>query len=135
MIAEACVPEQIRQTPLLLLPRLDGNLDVVMESNRRQADRFPMDRDVHYKILNRQCAGEVGIGKTINMSSNGVLFTTDGHELRGRTLEVSISWPAQLNSVVPLKLVTRGRVVRSGHGIAAIEIQHRQFRTQGSVLR
>ncbi len=90
-----------------------------------------MDRDVHYKVLNRQCAGEVGMGKTINMSSNGVLFTTDGHELRGRTLEVSISWPAQLDSVVPLKFVIRGRVVRSEHGIAAMEIQHREFRTQG----
>ena len=51
---------------------------------------------------------------TVNMSSNGVLFTTDHYLLPGRRLEVSISWPAQLNSKVALKLVARGRVVRCG---------------------
>ena len=89
-----------------------------------------MERDLNYKVLERRGAGEAGIGKTLDMSSKGVLFTTDGHVLCGKLLEVSISWPAQLNNVVPLKFVTRGRVVRSGHGTAAIEIQHSEFRTQ-----
>ena len=95
---------------------------------------FPIEREVRYKILSRKnsAEGESGTGVTVNMSSNGVLFTTDRYLLPGRRLEVSISWPAQLNSKVALKLVARGRVVRSEEGRAAIEIHQYEFRTQAS---
>ena len=102
------------------------------KDDRRGADRFPIEREVRFKVLNRKNAEEVGSGRTINMSSNGVLFTTDRYLLPGRRLEVSISWPAQLNSKVALKLVARGRVVRSEAGRAAIEIHQYEFRTQAS---
>ena len=101
-------------------------------SDRRGADRFPIEREVRYKILSRKSLDETGVGKTINMSSNGVLFTTDRHLLPGKRLEVSISWPAQLNSRIALKLVARGRVVRSEEDRAAIEIHQYEFRTQAS---
>ena len=105
------------------------------KDDRRGADRFPIEREVRYKILSRKNSAESeagGIGITVNMSSNGVLFTTDHYLLPGRRLEVSISWPAQLNSKVALKLVARGRVVRSEEGRAAIEIHQYEFRTQAS---
>jgi hypothetical protein len=110
---------------------LDKNKD---KDDRRGADRFPIEREVRYKILSRKNAveDEGGFGTTVNMSSNGVLFTTDRYLLPGRRLEVSISWPAQLNSKVALKLVARGRVVRSEEGRAAIEIHQYEFRTQAS---
>lgn len=101
------------------------------KNDRRGADRFPIERDVRYKVLNRKSGDETGTGKTINMSSNGVLFTTDQYLLPGRRLELSISWPAQLNSKVALKLVARGRVVRCEEGKAAIEIHQYEFRTTG----
>jgi len=101
------------------------------KTDRRAADRFPIEREVRYKVLNRKNADEVGFGKTINMSSNGVLFTTDQYLLPGRRLELSISWPAQLNATVALKLVARGRVVRCEGGTAAIEIHQYEFRTAG----
>jgi hypothetical protein len=104
------------------------------KDDRRSADRFPIEREVRYKVLSRKSAaeGESGMGLTVNMSSNGVLFTTDRYLLPGRRLEVSISWPAQLNSKVALKLVARGRVVRSEEGRAAIEIHQYEFRTQAT---
>ncbi|HUA18167.1 MAG TPA: PilZ domain-containing protein [Bryobacteraceae bacterium] len=102
------------------------------KDDRRSADRFPIEREVRFKILNRKGSEEEGAGVTINMSSNGVLFTTDRTLLPGRRLEVAISWPAQLNSKIALKLVARGRVVRSEDGRAAIEIHQYEFRTQGS---
>ena len=85
------------------------------KDDRRSADRFPIEREVRYRVLSRKSStdGESGVGITVNMSSNGVLFTTDRYLLPGRRLEVSISWPAQLNSKIALKLVARGRVVRS----------------------
>lgn len=104
------------------------------KDDRRSADRFPIEREVRYKVLSRKTSteNENGSGVTVNMSSNGVLFTTDRYLLPGRRLEVSISWPAQLNSKVALKLVARGRVVRSEGGRAAIEIHQYEFRTQAS---
>ena len=104
----------------------EGNTD------QRAAARFPIVREVRYKILNRRSVEETGFGSTIDMSSNGVLFTADRDLRPGMRLEVSISWPVALNGQVPLKLVARGRVVRSAEGIAAIEITQREFRTQAS---
>jgi hypothetical protein len=101
-------------------------------ADRRASDRFPIERDVRYKILNKRGAEEAGAGKTLNMSSSGVLFTTDTFLLPGRKVEVAISWPAHLDNKCPLKFVARGRVSRSEDGQAAVEIHQYEFRTQGS---
>lgn len=66
------------------------------------------------------------------MSSSGILFTIEGTLSPGRRLELSVNWPAQLNNQCPLKLVARGKVVRSEPGKAAIEIQQYEFRTAGT---
>ncbi len=102
------------------------------KNERRASDRFPIERDIRFRVLNRKAGEENGAGKTVNMSSNGVLFTTDRFLIPGRRVELAISWPAQLNSKVALKLVARGRVVRSAEGLAAVEIQQYEFRTSGS---
>lgn len=109
-----------------------GSIRSQAEADRRSADRFPIEREVRYKILNKRNGHEEGTGKTINISSNGVLFTTDQILLPGKRLELSISWPAQLDNKCQLKLVARGRVARLEQGRAAIEIQQYEFRTQGS---
>ncbi len=101
------------------------------KKDRRGSDRFPIEREVRYKMLSKKHE-EIGNGRTVNMSSNGVLFSTDQMLVPGRRLELNISWPVQLNSTIPLKLVARGRVVRYEEGKAAMEIQQYEFRTQGS---
>jgi hypothetical protein len=102
------------------------------KNDRRASDRFPIEREVRYKILSKKHGEEIGLGQTVNMSSNGVLFTTDQLLVPGRRLELNISWPAQLNSKIALKLVARGRIVRYEQGLAAMEIQQYEFRTQGT---
>lgn len=99
--------------------------------DRRGADRFPIEREVRYKVLSKKSTDEAGLGHTVNMSSNGILFTSEHMLIPGRRLELSISWPAQLNNTTPLKLVARGRVIRFDGGQAAIEIQQYEFRTSG----
>lgn len=101
------------------------------QSDRRGADRFPIERDVRYRVLSKRGGHEEGTGKTVNISSNGVLFTTDKILVPGKRLELSISWPAQLDNKCHLKLVARGRVARLEQGRAAIEIQQYEFRTAG----
>jgi len=104
------------------------------QSDRRHSDRFPIEREVRFRVLNKRGGEESGEGKTLNISSSGVLFTSDQMLLPGRRLELSISWPVQLNNRVALKLVARGRVVRFEEGHAAIEIQQYEFRTQSPTV-
>ena len=92
--------------------------------DRRHSDRFPIEREVCFRVMNKRGTDEAGDGKTLNISSSGVLFSTDQMLLPGRRLEVSINWPAQFDSKCALKLVARGRVVRFEQGRVAIEIQH-----------
>lgn len=106
-------------------------------SDRRVASRFPIERELRYKVISKKSASEQGGGATVNISSAGILFTTEQTLIPGRTVEIAINWPANLNDSTPLKLVARGRVVRSDLRRAAIQIQRYEFRTQarGAELR
>jgi hypothetical protein len=101
-------------------------------SERRASDRFPIVRDVRYKLPSSNRSPLAGTGQTINISSNGVLFSAQEPMVPGKRLELSISWPAQLDGKCGLKLVARGRVVRCRGTAVAIEIEKYEFRTQGS---
>jgi c-di-GMP-binding flagellar brake protein YcgR len=99
-------------------------------AERRRSSRFPIEREVKYKTLNQRTESLAGSGKTLNISSSGVLFTAE-HDLPvGTRLEVSISWPAQLNDRCLLNLVARGRITRHTKGQLALQIQQYEFRTQ-----
>lgn len=102
------------------------------QGERRNSSRFPIERPVRYKALSKKDGDAPGSGTTVNMSSSGVLFTTDTELLPGRRIELAISWPAQLDDTCPLKFVARGRVTRSESGQAALEIQQYEFRTMSS---
>ncbi len=91
-----------------------------------------IEREVQYRILGRKEGELAGLGKTVNMSSAGVLFTTVLTLLPGRRVELAIDWPAQLDNKCALKLVARGRVVRFEGDRAAIEIMQHEFRTRSS---
>ena len=75
---------------------------------------------------------QTGLGKTLNMSSGGVLFTTESPLPEGERVELAVSWPAQLNDVLPLKLVAMGRLIRSEESQAAIAIERYEFKTRGT---
>jgi hypothetical protein len=105
-------------------PRLGG-------SERRKADRFPIERELRYKVLSKRSGNESGTGKTIDMSSHGISFTTEHALIPGKKIEMAISWPAQLDNRTALKMIARGRIVRCVQGQAAIEIQQYEFRTMG----
>ena len=114
---------------ILLLGRQLDTADMAM-NERRRSSRFPIEREVRYKTLNQRTEILAGNGKTLNISSSGVLFTSD-HDLPvGTRLEVSISWPAQLNEKCLLNLVARGRITRHNQGQLALQIQQYEFRTQ-----
>jgi len=103
-------------------------------SEKRGSKRFPIEREVQYKVKvgNGRGAPQSGIGKTVNMSSGGVLFAAPEALAPGKPIELSISWPAQLDSKRALKLVTRAWITRCEGTDVAVKIENHEFRIQSS---
>jgi hypothetical protein len=99
-------------------------------SNRRRKTRFPIHRELRYKLLQDGRILEAGLGQTLNMGSGGVAFTLDRELPAGTFIELSISWPVQLDNGTPMRLVVFGRILRSGAGISACSVDKYEFRTQ-----
>ncbi len=96
---------------------------------RRNSGRFQLEQDVYFRVLGRGACVNEGYGKTLDMSSGGILFTTSERLGLGNHLEVSVSWPAKLENTA-LKLVARGRVVRSDADKVAVTIDKYEFHTR-----
>src|ERR1041385_4060903 len=88
-------------------------LDRLSNPDRRGNSRFPLQQDLQYKVLHRAATKIVGSGKTLNIASGGILFTTQERLPLGRTVELSVNWPARLGGTCALKFVAVGRVVRA----------------------
>ena len=99
-------------------------------SDRRASSRFPVREEVRYRILRAKSHSLEGLGRTIDMSSGGIRFTTEGELPHGRLVELSVNWPARLGGVCPLQFVAVGRVVRSNAGSAVVRIDRYEFKTR-----
>jgi hypothetical protein len=102
------------------------------DRERRTKRRFEIEQEIRYKMLYGQRIAETGSGKTANISSGGVWFTTENILTAGMPVELSMNWPVLLNDSCPMKLMIYGCVVRSTDRGAAVAIERYEFRTQGS---
>jgi hypothetical protein len=102
------------------------------DRERRTKRRFQIEQEVRYKMLYGQRIAETGAGKTMNISSGGVWFSTENMLTSGMPVELSMSWPVLLNDSCPMKLMIYGCVVRSNGMGAAVAIERYEFRTSGS---
>jgi PilZ domain len=100
--------------------------------DRRETSRFPLREDVKYRLLHARNNPICGTGRTLNIGSGGILFTTEHLLPVGRTVEISVNWPARLDGTCPLKFVAVGRIVRADGNQAALKIVRYQFKTRGS---
>jgi hypothetical protein len=100
------------------------------KTDRRETNRFPVREDVKYTVVHSRGHRTSGSGKTLNFGSGGVLFTTEERLPLGRTVELSVAWPALLGGKCPLQFVASGRVVRSESNRAAVKIERYEFRTR-----
>ena len=101
---------------------------------RRAKQRFIMEREIRYRVLEQDKIIAVGSGKTINLSSNGVEFVTEHDLPTGSFIELSIAWPALLENRCPLQLIGFGRVLRCAQGTVASTIEQYEFRTLARVV-
>ena len=102
------------------------------DRERRTKRRFQIEQEVRYKMLYGQRIAETGTGKTMNISSGGVWFSTENLLTAGMPVELSMNWPVLLNDSCPMKLMIYGCVIRSNDKGAAVAIERYEFRTQGS---
>lgn len=102
-------------------------------SDRRRKQRFPLNREVRYRLLQQPNAGS-GSGTAINASSAGIAFTCDRPLPVNARIELSVSWPVSLQDTCPLRLVAKGRVVRCEGVSVACTIDRFEFRTQSRGL-
>jgi hypothetical protein len=105
------------------------------DRERRVKRRFHIEQEVRYKMLYGQRIAETGTGKTMNISSGGVWFSTETMLTSGMPIEISMTWPVLLNDSCPMKLMIYGCVVRSNDKGAAVAIERYEFRTQGRSLQ
>ena len=92
--------------------------------DRRSFDRFAIERDVTYTILDTKYGNEVGVGKTVNMSSTGIRFSSEHFLLPGVGVQLMINWPSIAKVKAPGKLFAQGHVVGCSNGTAFMEIQN-----------
>jgi hypothetical protein len=99
---------------------------------RRAKKRFRIERPVRYRSLYGAAIGQVGSGRAMDLSSNGIWMEADNELHVGDPLELLIDWPAQLNGLVPLQLVTAGCVVRVVGNLCAVSVERYEFRTRSN---
>jgi hypothetical protein len=103
-----------------------------VSTDQRTHQRYPIELEMEYRLLSKGRAEHYGTGKTRNISSGGVLFEALGTPPAGCSIEVMLSWPFLLEGVCPLRLVMRGRIVRSDVRGVAIQSSYHEFRTAGT---
>lgn len=114
-----------------LAARAAGRLKKVT-TEQRSHQRYPIELEVEYRLLAKGQSELIGSGKTRNISSGGVLFEALGLRPATGSIELLLSWPFLLEGVCPLKLVMKGRIVRSDLRGIAIQSNYHEFRTAGS---
>jgi hypothetical protein len=98
--------------------------------DRRGTSRFPVREEVRYRVLHAKLLNVTGVGKTLNIGSRGILFTTEEKLPMGKLVEVAVNWPARLGGSCPLRFVAVGRVVRAENDKAAVRIERYEFKTR-----
>jgi len=95
-------------------------------SDRRTKIRFPIEMDVTFRSGLRS----FGIaGKTVNVSSSGILIRTALSAIPGKRVKLAVAWPPLLDNRIPLWWFVHARVVWAGDGLVAVTIDRSEFRT------
>jgi hypothetical protein len=111
-----------------------------MEPNKKQRDRrakqrFRIEREMRYKLLEDGEIIATGSGNTVDIGSSGVAFVAEETLSPGAFVELSISWPALLDESCPMRLIVFGRVVRATGRKGACTVDKYEFRTQARAFQ
>ena len=99
-------------------------------TERRSHVRYPIELDVRYNGSWKQRAPHKGSGKTRDLSSGGIFFSTNQLLPEGYRVKLFINCPMALEGAWSLQLAITGEIVRSSRQGVAVKILHREFRAR-----
>ena len=97
---------------------------------RRSKRRFLIEQDVQYERLQGTKVLDAGMGRTVDMSSSAVRFTTASALRCGDKVKVAVSWPVLLDATCRLQMIIYGWVLRSDGNSATVSIGYHELRTR-----
>ena len=98
---------------------------------RRSDRRYAIALEMRWKVLRRKRTLDSGLGRTVDLSSGGILFEVGRKLPVGLKVQLSIAWPVLLHNASPLQLTVAGKIVRSDSQRSAVQILQHEFRTAG----
>lgn len=94
---------------------------------RRAGCRYPVVLDLSYQGAEEKREFK-GTGKTVDISSSGILFVGEHTLTEGAGVELTLRWPFLLDNSIPLQLKVSAKVKRIDGTRAAVEIVSHEFR-------
>jgi hypothetical protein len=105
--------------------RYNGRINGDCRANRR----YEISLELRWKIVRWKRVLDSGSGRTLDLSSSGILFESGRPLAPGAKIELSIVWPVLLQNMTPLQLFANGRIVRSDRSRTAMRMAHHEFKT------
>jgi hypothetical protein len=100
-----------------------------IREERRSRVRFPVCVELEYVLRPEAGVLIAGKGRTMDISSDGVMFESDHPLSAGKPIVLRIAWPARLNATVGLRFIAYGRTVRVHEHHVAVQFSRHEFRT------
>jgi hypothetical protein len=97
-------------------------------NERRLARRYAIEAPLQYRLMAR---GEVigrGRGRTVDISSSGILFEAERTLPPQRIIHLSIDWPVRRDGEGTMELHVAGRTVRRRGRRSALAMERHEFR-------
>ncbi|MFB3829295.1 MAG: PilZ domain-containing protein [Bryobacteraceae bacterium] len=110
---------------------INSGFQAVGGTERRGKHRFRIELGVQCRVLDRRDVVEGGFGRTVDISSSGVLIRVAARLSPGERIALTLRWPALINEICPVNLVIEGSVVRNTECDTAVAIDRYEFRTRG----
>lgn len=98
---------------------------------RRVHQRYPISLEVEYQLLDATGARRKGIGRTVNISSSGILLHLEENASNVNSIQLSVRWPFLLDGLIPLQWIVRGNIVRANGDSLAVKLVNHAFHTAG----
>jgi hypothetical protein len=99
--------------------------------DRRSERRYAIAADLQYRVICDCQVIQTGIGRTVNLSKNGILFESDEMLPAGTEMEVSVAWPVRLRDTVALNFCVSGQITWSRAKLHALMILRHEFCVRG----
>jgi hypothetical protein len=111
---------------------LEQKSEARIAGDRRADRRYALYLDLRWKLIRRRKVLDSGTGRTVDLSSSGILFHAGRQLPVGLTVELSIAWPALLHNIAPMQLIVSGKIVRIEGNRCAVRMTRHEFRTAGA---